>query len=257
MAFVFVQFWGPLPTIHEVFMGDTPPHRQPSGDFTNAPQGTRPPVSMASGRGSYNENETRTGQSAPSAPSPQPGYPPMQSYSPQQHIQPTRPENLNMNALGNALPDLAYQGYGHVPPQRYSQNPAASSGLLYQVQNVSPYSGAPNISPSSATFNMQYQGQYQGMYGTGNPAQHLQPGTTGGQFYPNQGFVGHQQQQGTPFLVQPNQYGRQSQMYAGSPSQYGMRANFSGESRPGQQRAADFPGASTAGPAGRSSSIGT
>lgn len=256
MAFVFVQFWGPLPTIHEVFMGDVPPHRQPSGEFTSAPQGTRPSVSQSSGRSTYNENETRTGQPAPSAPSPQPGYPPMQPYSSQQHIQHARSENFNMNALGNALPDLAYQSYGHVPPQRYPQGPA-SPGVLYQVQNVPPYTGAPSVSPSSATFNMQYQGQYQGMYATGNPAQHLQPGAAGGQFYPNQGFVGHQQQQGSPYLVQPTQYGVQSQMYTGSPSQYGMRGSFSGETRlPGQQRATEFLGASAAGPAGRSSSIG-
>ena len=254
MAFVFVQVWGHLPTIHEVFMGDVPLHRQPSGEFTGAPQGTRPPFSP--GRNPYSENENRTGQSAPSAPSPQPGYPPMQSYSPQQHMQHARPENFNMSALGNALPDLAYQGYGHVPPQRYPQG-LAPPGVLYQVQNVSPYSSAPSISPSSATFNMQYQGQYQGMYGSGGPAQHLQPGTAGGQFYPpNQGFVGHQQQQGSPYLVQPNQYGVQGQMYTGGPSQYGMRASFSGESRHGQQRSAEFLGASTVGHAGRSNSTG-
>jgi hypothetical protein len=255
MAFIFVQFWGPLPTIHEVFMGDTPPYRQPSGDFTYPPQGTRSTVSRSSGRSPYSENESSTGPQVPSRLSPQTGYPP-QSYSSQQHIQHGSSENFNMSAVGNALPDLSYQGYGQVPPQRYPQGPA-SPGLLYPIQNVPQYTGATSVSPASATYHMPYQGQYQGMYGASNPAQHLQPGTAGGQFYPNQGYVGQQQQQGSPYLVQPNQYGVQSQIYSGMSPQYGMRSSFSGESRlSGQQRATEFLGASVSGPAGRSSSIG-
>ena len=239
-------------------MGDAVPRRQPSGDFNDAPQGARSNVSQFSGRSPHSENENRTGPQVPSAPSPLPrtGYPPSQSYSPQQHIQQGRSENFNMNALGNALPDLAYQSYGHLQPQRYPQGPV-SPGLLYQIQNVPQYTGNASITPSTAAYNIPYQGQYQGMYGAGNPAQHLQTGAAGGQFY-NQGFVAQQQQQGTPYLVQPNQFGVQNQMYGGSPTQYGMRGGFSGENRvSGQQRPPEFLGASAGGQAGKSSGIGT
>ena len=259
MAFVFVQFWGPLTTINEVFMGDTPPTSQPAGNFSNIPQGTRSNVSQPLIQSQYSENEAMIGSHAPSAHSPQTGYPPAQAYSSQQHVQHARPESFNMVAVGNALPDLAYQGYAQVSPQRYPQGPAPP-GLLYQIQNVPQYTGAQNVSSSSATYNMPYQGQYQTLYGathTGSP-QHLQLGPApAGQFYHNQGFVGQPQQQGSPYPIQSNQYGSQGQMYSGSPSQYGMRGGFSGDSRlPGQQRPYEYLSTSTTGPTGRSSSIG-
>jgi hypothetical protein len=254
MAFVFVQLWGPLPTINQVLMGDSPSDSRPAGDLSNAPQGTRSAVSQSSSRVLYSENENRTGSQASPAQSPQTGYPPMQTYVSQQHAQHARPDGFNMASIGNALPDLAYQSYGNVPPQRYPQGPA-SPGLVYQVQNIPQYTGAPNVSPSTATYGMQYQGQYPAMY-AGNTAQHLQ--APGAQFYHSQGFVGQPQQQGSPYLVQPNQYGPQGQMYTGSPSPYGMRSSFSGDSRLlGQQRSNEYLGASASGPTGRSSSIGT
>lgn len=257
MAFVFVQFWGPLPTINEVFMGDTPPASQPTGDLPNTPQGTHSLISQSSSRGPFSETETRARPPVSSAQSPQPGYPPIQAYSSQQHIHHARPEGFNMTALGNMLPDQSYQGYGQVPPQRYPQGPA-SPGLLYQLQSVPQYNGAPNISPSSATYGIQFQGQFQGMYGASSATQHLQPGTApSSQFYHNQGFLGQPQQQGSPYLIQPNQYGPGSQIYTGSPSQYGMRGNFSGENRlSGQQHATEYLGSSAGGPTGRSNSIG-
>ncbi|KAG0650857.1 Splicing factor [Hyphodiscus hymeniophilus] len=234
-------------------MGDTPPNRQLSGELTNAPQGSRSTMSQSPG---YSENDSRKAPQAPAAPSPQTGYPPMQAYPQQQHGQHVRPENFNMAALGGALPDLSYQGYGHMPPQRYPQGPA-SPGILYQIQNVQQYTSPPNISPSTATYNLPYQSQYPGVYATGNASPHLQHGTAGSQFY-NQGFVSQHQQQGAPYLVQPNQYGGQNQMYAGSPTQYGLRGSFSGDSRlAGQQRATEFLSASTGGSVGRSSSIGS
>jgi hypothetical protein len=184
----------------------------------------------------------------------------MQAYSSQQHIQYPRPEGFNMAALGNALPDLAYQGYGQVSSQRYPQSPA-SPGILYQLQNVPQYTGAPNISPSLATYNMTHPAQYQGMYGAGHAgsAQQLSSDTAAGnQFYHNQGFEGQQQQQGSPYLMQPSQYASQGQIYGGSPSQYGMRSSFSGDSRlPGQQRPNEYLVASAGGSNGRSGSIGT
>jgi hypothetical protein len=260
MAFVVVQFWGPLPTINEVFMGDTSSTPQPPGDFTNVPQGTRSNGSQPSSQGPYSENETRRGPQPLSAQSSQIGYPQMQAYSSQQHIQYPRPEIFNMAAIGNALPDLAYQGYGQVSSQRYPQSPA-SPGVLYQLQNVPQYTGAPNISPSPATYNMTHPAQYQGMYGAGHAgsAQQLSSGTAAGnQFYHNQGFEGQQQQQGSPYLVQPSQYASQGQIYGGSPSQYGMRSSFSGDSRlPGQQRPNEYLVASAGGSNGRSGSIGT
>ena len=259
MAFVVVQFWGPLPTINEAFMGDTSTP-QPLGDFTNVPQGTQSNASQPSSQGPYSENETRRGPQPLSAQSSQIGYPQMQPYSSQQHIQHPRPEDFNMAALGNALPDLAYQGYGQVSSQRYPQGPA-SPGMLYQLQNVPQYAGAPNISPSSATYNMTYPAQYQGMYGAGHAGstQHLSSGTVAGNpFYHNQGFVGQQQQQGSQYILQPSQYAPQGQIYGGSPSQYGMRSTFSGDSRlPRQQRPNEYLVASAGGLNERSGSIGT
>ena len=260
MAFMVVQYWGFLPTINEVFMGDIPPAPQPPGDLSGDAQGRRSNVSQPSSQGLYSENETRRGQQQPSpAQSSQLNYPQMQAYSSQQHVQHARPEGFNLTSLGNALPDLSYQGYGQVSPQRYSQGPA-SPGMLYQFQNVPQYTGAPSVSPSSATYNMPYPAQYQGMYGAGHPgsAQHLSPGAqASSQFYHNQGFIGQQPQQGSPYLVQPSQYGPQGQIYSGSPSQYGMRGTFSGDSRlSGQQRSNEYLAASAGGQSGRSS-LGT
>jgi hypothetical protein len=171
-------------------------------------------------------------------------------------MQHARPENFNMNALGNALPDMSYQGYGNVTAPRYTQGPA-SPAHLYQFSTGQPYTGAPNISPSSATFNMPYQGQYQQVYGIGQQpsAQHLQSGAAAGvQFYPNQAFVGQQQQ---PYLVQSSQYNPQSQMYGGILQQYGMRNSVPGDNRlSGQHRGGDYLTTSTTGMGMRSSSIG-
>ena len=260
MAFIIVQFWGPIPTITEVFMGDTLSGSLPSGDPANAPQGMQSNFSQSSGRDPYNENETRRGQHAHSGQSLRAGYTSMQTYSSQQqqHLQHARPEGFNMAALGIALPDLAYQTYGNAPSQRYPQGPN-SPGLLYQLQNAPQYASDSPVNPSTAAYNVPYQGQYhwQGMYGTTNEGQHLSSAAPGCQFYNSQGFAGQQQQQGSPYLVQINQYGSQSPMYSGSPSQYGARGSFPSDSRhSGQQRGAEYLGVSQGGPTERPSSIG-
>jgi len=77
------------------------------------------------------------------------------------------------------------------------------------------------------------------------PAQHLQSGASGSQFFHGQAYMGQPQQAGSPFFVQPNPYGPQSQMYSGeSPvAQYGMRSGFPGDSRQ-PQRGSEYPGTS-------------
>lgn len=77
----------------------------------------------------------------------------------------------------------------------------------------------------------------------------------GNQFY--QGFIGQQQQLGTPPFIQPSHY---SQMYSGmpQPQQYGPRGGYSADSQiPQQQRPNEYLGViSPTGGSGMPSRIG-
>jgi hypothetical protein len=244
-------------------MGDTPTSSQPIGNFSNAPQSRRTNFSQSSSQGLYGENyAVRTVPQGFPSPPPQTGYPPMQFYLNQQHVQHSASEAFNMNSLGTALPDPSYQGYGYVPPQRYSQG-LASPGAMYQLQNAPQYTGAlTGMNPSSVAYNIQYRNQYLGLYVSGHTqsAEHLQTGTApGSQYYYGQGFAGQpQQQQVSPHLMHPSQYGPPSRISAGSPPQYGMRSSFSGDSRlSGQQRTSEhLRGSPGSGLTGRSTSNG-
>ena len=227
-------------------MGDTPTSSQPIGNFSNAPQSTRTNFSQPSSQGPYGENDAaaRTVPQGLPSPLPQTGYPQMQSYLTQQHVQHSTPEAFNMNILGTALPDPGNHGFGYFPPQRYPPG-LVSPGITYQVPNAYQYTGASTgMSPSSVTYNIQYRNQYQGLYLSGHTpsAEHLQTGVApGNQYYYGQGFAGQQQQQQiSPHLMHPNQYGPPGRIYAGNPPQYDMRSSFSGDSSlSGQQHTSE------------------
>jgi hypothetical protein len=188
----------------------------------------------------------------------QAGYSHSPPYPQQQQQSQTRADPFNMNPLGSSLPDLSYQAYGQLPPQRYAPGPS-SSGLVYQLPNAPQFAGAQGLNPSgNSPYNVPYQGQYQGIYAPGNTPSppHLQSSTSPtNQFYHNQGFIG--QQPGSPYFMQSNQYNPQSQMYSTVPSQYGSRNSFSGDPRlQGQQRANEYLGVNyVGGGTGRPSSI--
>ena len=263
MAFIFVQYWGPLPTIQEVFMGDTPVGSQPVGDYSNPSQTARANVSQLSSPGLYDESEARRAQhGAFQSTSSHSGHSPNQPYPPQQHTSQSRQEPFGMTSLSSALPDVSYQSYNQLAPQRYPPSPS-SSALAFQMQNI-PQFGNPSAMgqpAGNAPYNIPYQAQYQGMYAQGHAPspQHLQSTTPSGtQFYHGQGFIGQPQQPGSPFFIQPSQYGPQGHMYATSPSvaQYGVRGSFPNESRVlPQQRSNEYLGGGSSAP-GRSSSIG-
>jgi hypothetical protein len=261
MAFILVQFWGPLPTIHEAFMGGQPPGSLFSSDYLTSSQGTRPKLPHVSTSSSPSDIEPRRGvQGIQQSSFPHNSYPQAQSYSAQQHASQGRPDPFNLTSLGGALSDSSYQPLNSPSPRKPSgQSP---SPLVYQMQGMPQYAGPQAINPqlANAPYNLQYQSQFLGMY-TPNQvqsAQHLQSGTAGSQYFQGQAYMGQPQQAGSPFYVQPNPYGPQSQMYSGeSPvAQYGMRSGFPGESRH-PQRGSEYPGTGfSSGAQGRSGSVG-
>lgn len=256
MAFIFVQYWGPLPTIYEGFMGDIPPTSQPGGNLTNNHQGSGMISSEFPSPRVFENNDP--GKAYYSAPSPSQ----LQQQQGQQHM---RPDSFAMNPLSASLPDVSYQNY-HLPGQRFQSNSPAST-ILYQVPNIPQFAGqAPMNQPGSAPYNIQFQPQYQNVYAPHYNSNHPQqsphqlsgatPGTN--QIYQNQGFMGpsQMQQPASPYFVQTGQYG-QGQVYSGNNggAQYGSRGNFQGAIP--QQRSNDFSGgAYSNSQPGRPSSIG-
>lgn len=169
-----------------------------------------------------------------------------------QHQQPpqTRPESFNLGSLNTALPELSYQSYGHLP-QRYAPAPVPS-GSVYQMHNNPQYTGFHVPNPTNVPYP--YPAQYQGVYLASSSGPQA---AIGKQPY-HQGFMQQQQPFGSPYYMQPSQYGHQSQTYPGI-AQYGVRSNRPGEGRiPLQQRANEYLGAgpSGAGPGRSSSSTG-
>lgn len=264
MAFVWVQVWAPLPTLNEVIMGDVPSGLQVIERFNNMAHSNRQEL-QPSPTGIYDDSEAGKEQMAATS---QSNFHQSQSYPQQQYPSQTRADSYNMNTLTTALPDLSYQNYDHLQPQRYASGPSPS-GLAYQLPNVQQYASAQNLAPSgSSHYPMPYQGHFQGQF-PGLYAQahspsppHLQHtgSVASNHFYNNQGFMGQQQQQGSPYYVQPGQYSPQAQMYPAipSPGQYGARNSFSGDTRfQTQQRTNESLGVNYSGGAiGRSSSIG-
>jgi hypothetical protein len=264
MAFIPLQYWGPLPTIQEVFMGDIPTGSQPIGDFSNSSQTIRANVPQLSSPGPYDENEVRKGQhGAFQSTAWQAGYSPNQPHPSQQHASQSKQNPFGMTSLSNALLDVSHQNYAQLAPQRYLPNPS-SAAVVYQMQNIPQFGSPSEIGPPAGNtpYNIPYQAQYQGIYATGHAPspQHLQSGTpSGNQFYPDQGVMGQPQQPqqpGSTFFIQTNQYGLQGMYTASSSvSQYGVRGSFSGESRVSpQQRSNEYLRGSTNTP-GRSSTI--
>lgn len=220
-------------------MGDSPFRTSSTG---GTPQPTKPDESSTQSTGQHQDNDGRRDAQYPTQPSYNAQY--QYSHEPQHH---GRADAFNMNPFNAALPDVPYQSYGS---QRNSV--ANSSGAMYPVHNMQQYPAQPNIGqPAQVPYNISYQGQYQGVYGSGHSPSppHLQTGNPGvGQFYPSQGYVGQQHQQQQQQLAQQyfiqHQYGSQSPMFPGmsSPSQYGGRSNsFPVEgSYSTQQRSSEF-----------------
>lgn len=219
--------------------------------------------SQPSPTGIYEDNEARRGQSGTPLES---NIPLSQLYQQQQFSSNTRAGSFAMNSLTTTLPDLSYQNYNQLQTQRFVSAPS-SSGLVYQMPNVQQFPSAQALGPSGNTqYNMPYQGQFQGhfsgLYAQGHsptpPHLHHTGSATSNQFYLNQGFMGQQQQQSSPYLMQPGQYSPQGQMYppVPSPGQYGARNSFSEDTRfqiqrPNESLGLNYSGGGT----GRSSSI--
>jgi hypothetical protein len=260
MTFILVQFWGPLPTIHEGLMSDIPPGSLPSGDYPNASQSTRPNVTQISTTGSPSEtNAKRPGQGFPQPNFPQNTYAQVQSYPSQNQVSRGRPDSFNLTGLGGALPDTSYQALNSTPQRLPTGH---SPSLVYQMQSIPQYGGAQAISPQLANtpYNMPFQGQYQGMYTPSHvqTAPHLQSGNTGSQFFQGQGYIGQPQQANSQFYVQPSHYGPHSQIYSGeSPiAPYGMQSGFPGDNRHTQRGNEYGGGGYSAGAQGRTGSMG-
>ena len=262
MAFILVQFWGPLPTIYEGFMGDQPPRSLPSGDYPNSSQASRAKLPQVLTSTSSSDMEATRGgpQGIQQSSFPQNTYSQAQSYSAQQHASQGRSDSFNLTSLGGALPDSTYQPLNS-PSQRQPSGQSPSP-LVYQMQGMPQYAGPQSINPqlANASYNLPYQSQFLAMYTPNQvqPAQHLQSGTSGSQFFQGQAYMGQPQQAGSPFYVQPNPYGPPSQMYSGeSPvAQYGMRSGFPGDNRH-SQRGNEYPGTGfSSGSQGRSGSVG-
>ena len=262
MAFIFVQYWGPLATIPEVFMGDQPSRSQPVGDFSNPSQTSSANVSQLPNPGLYDENEARTAQHGTfqSIP-PQAGYSPNQPYPIQQQASQSRQEHFGMSSLNSALPDVSYQNYNQLSTQRYPPSSSASA-LAYQTQNIAQFGNTPTMGQPAANipYNMPYQAQFHGIYAPGHvpSPQQLQPAAASGTQFYGQGYAGQGQQTGPPFFIQPSQYAPQGHMYSANPAvaQYGGRGGFVTGSRvTPQQRSNEYLGGGSSAP-GRPSSIG-
>jgi len=221
MAFIWVQVWGPLSTTNGFIMGDVPLGSQSLGRDSN--MASRPESTLPSSSDQFDESEERKQR--------QGSNPQSQAYTQQQQLPQTRMDSFNMNSIGATLPDLSYQNYGQLQPQRYALGHSSSTGLIYQLPNPPQFSTAQTLAPSSnSPYNIPYQGQYQGMYAPGHTPSppHLQSSTS--QFYQNQAFMPQQQQQGSAYFIQSSQYSPQGHMYppVPSPTQYGPRSGFSG-----------------------------
>lgn len=259
MAFIFVQFWGPLPTIQEGFMGDTQSGTLPSGEPPNISQSRRPKVSTSNSTSDSESRKASQGTAQPN--SAQNTYSQGQSYSTMQQVTPGRPESFDLTSLGGALPDTPYQNLNTPSPRQPPQGQSASQ-IMYQMQGMPQYAASQAINPqlANASYNMPYPGQYQGMYAQPHiqTVQHLQSGSPSSQFFQGPGYAGQVQQTGSSFYVQPNPYVPQSSIYPGnSPvGQYGMRGGFPGDGAH-LQRGSEYPAAGFgSGSQGRSSSIG-
>lgn len=166
MSFVLVQFWGQLPTVVVVNMGDKPLGEQPSGNFANQPLDTRGSASRIQPLSSYDDkSESRVGGYGQQILNVAPSSYAMQPTSSQQQAQQGRPDSFNMGSLGGVLPDISYHNYTSMPPQRYQSSPA-SSQPIYQAQNVPQYSNTQTM-PQNIPYNTQYPPQYTGIYAPG------------------------------------------------------------------------------------------
>jgi hypothetical protein len=248
MAFIYVQFWGPPTLLNEFYLGTSP--LRPANPQTSMSQQAVHHEDEEIGKGQQRIPSTSSQETA----SQTAHLSSQQQYAPQQHIQ-ARPELFTMNPLATALPDLSYQSYGQMQPQRYPTGPS-SSGLFYHLQNAPQYAGQQSVGSTNASY--QYQGPYQGMYAansTPSPTQ-PQPGTAVGSQLYHQGFMGQPHQQGSPYFIPPSHYNAQSsQIYPGlqQPAQYGTRGNFVADGVL-QQRGNDFLGVAPPGGGPRSSS---
>lgn len=262
MAFVWIQVWGPLPTIYEGNMTDTTGGSQPVGDLPNSSQGPRQNVPQLATAVAYDSSEVRRGYQGPAQSNVfQGSYQSVPSFPPQQNPSPGRQDSFGMTSLGSALPEV-FQGYGNMPSQRYSGNHPASAHQFHP--QVTQFTATPGMTSPTATmpYNVQYQSQYQGMYAQNQHQSPPNPGAAlgmGNQFYQGQSYIGPPQQTGPPYFVQSNQFGAQNPMFMAnhSPGHYGIGRGFVADNRFSQQRSSEYlDGHSGAVGPGRSSSIG-
>lgn len=260
MAFVWVQVWGPLPTIYEAFMTDTNITPQPEGDLSNSSQVPRQHVSHITTALPYdNVDRRRDYQRLSQSRTPQGNFSNMPPFPPQQNVSSGRQDAFNLNSLGSNLPE-AYPNYGNSASQRYS-SAHSPSALQFQPPNAQfSVPGGMTSPPGTMQYNYQYQPQYQGVYAAGQSPTSLGNTTAiGGQYYQGQSFMGAPQQPGSSFYVQPGQYGSQNQMYATRASgQYVPTGAYGVDARSAvQHRGAEYLGGQLGGmDAGRTASIG-
>jgi hypothetical protein len=256
-----VQVWRSLPTIYEVFMGDTTTGRPIiDGDLQDTTHSTTADSAHRSSASPYDESGvSKAFQGGSHAHG---NFLQGQSFPIQQHGSQNRQELFNMASLGTALPDIAYMNYNNASPQRYPSGPSPSAHL-YHVQNITQLGGPASVNPPTTNlpYNAQYQALYQGMYlpSQGQATAGSQPVLNiGSQFYQGQAFMGQAPVSG--YFMQPGQYATQSQIYTASPSmgQYGPRGSYAGDNRPlSQQRSGDYqPGSQIDGSKRRVTSIG-
>jgi hypothetical protein len=245
MAFFWIQYWGPLPTIDERIMGDKLPGSQPVGDFSNrSPTGRN--LSRISPAGSYDSDSDRRKQfqDGPQLVIPQGNYQNMQSFP--SHSSQGRPEAFNMAAIGTALPNMAFQNYSDQSAQRYATN-ISPTHPMYQVQGVPHYSSLPTMNPTNTNlpYNTHLPQQYPGVF-------------TQGQSQPSQTGMGAGHPMYQQYYVQPGQYVPQNQVYLGASGgsmagQYGGRGGpFPTDGQPSARQRSEYSlASSTSGPSGR------
>jgi hypothetical protein len=260
MAFLFVQYWGPLPSIFENpassgalvdnsysldYSTNPPTLITPSAarlfagmsdhpDSGRQPYGTSPGQSQGPFQGSQQQQQQQQQQ---------------QSFYGQQPAQQGmgRSSALNMNSLASALPEVNYgQNYASQSSQRFQQ-PTSASAMAYQMQQLSQLGGQ--------SANLQYGQQFPNMYGASQASQ--QPSLTG---FANHQYYGQQQQsqgQGRGLYQQAGQFQGQAGGFSGAGYPYGttVQGGFSVR-QPGQQRSNEHLGAVGAGGVGRSGSSG-
>ncbi|CZR50729.1 uncharacterized protein PAC_00603 [Phialocephala subalpina] len=260
MAFIWVQVWAPLPTIHETFMTDTPTGSQPDGNLPNSSQPSRQNVQHLTTAVSYDGSEVRRGYHGSSQSNTPGSFPSVPSFPQQQSASPGRQDSFGMSSLGSALPD-AFQGYSNIPSQRYPVNHPASPPQYHQQNAQYAVPAGMTSTTGSIPYNIQYQPQYQGMYAPAHSQSPTNLGVAavmGSQFYQGQPYMVSPQQSGS-FYVQPSQYGVQNQMFPNNAStgQYGVRGGFGVDARLAtQHRGTEYlSGTSGGGNSGRSASI--